>query len=220
VGRRSELTNSEPTKKARWEIRIAARGVRRNFRGRMNTATATIVRAPVFKFAGLRTTTVLLAVAWVVPVAVHLVPWAGARPLGAWLMPALWTVLVAAYLFGKVTAVLTGLFVPVVNWLTTGQPAGAYFWKTSVEAVAFALLVAWAVRRSTRAPMVTLAVAAPLAYAVAKTLAAAVATPAVFGSAGAAGEFFARIATGNWPGLVVLAAGAWALARFFPKAKG
>ena len=47
--------------------------------------------------AGLRETAALLFVAWLVPFAVHLVPWSGDRPLGAYLLPMFWTAFVAVY---------------------------------------------------------------------------------------------------------------------------
>ena len=71
--------------------------------------------APAFKKAGLRETAVLLALAWLVPFAIHLVPWSGGRPLGAYLLPVFWTMLVAVYFYGPVSGLLVGLFAPVLN---------------------------------------------------------------------------------------------------------
>ncbi len=42
-----------------------------------------------------RETAILMLVAWLVPFLVHLVPWAGPRPLGVYLLPAFWTAFVA-----------------------------------------------------------------------------------------------------------------------------
>jgi uncharacterized membrane protein len=177
-------------------------------------AVPTIAAPAVFRRAGLRETTVLLALAWLVPFAVHLVPWSGVRPLGAYLMPVLWTTLVAVYFYGEVVGVVVGLFSPVLNLIVTGQPSGMYFWKTSVEVVMFGLLLAVAVRRAPRIRLI----AAPLAYVGAKTLTAAALTPgALFGNAEALGGFFAHMFTGNLPGLVVLAAINAALGWFYPK---
>lgn len=171
--------------------------------------------APVFKKAGLRETAVLLALAWLVPFAIHLVPWSGARPLGAYLLPVFWTMLVAVYFYGAVSGLLVGLFAPVLNLAVTGLPVSDYFWKTSAEVVIFGLVMTLVVWRRPR----WLAVA-PLAYVIAKTVAAVALTPsALFGHPGASGEFFARLATGNLPGLIVLAAINVALVWFYPKAE-
>ena len=186
-----------------------------NFAAVMDPAAApTIAAAPAFKKAGLRETTVLLVLAWFVPFAIHLVPWSASRPLGAYLLPVFWAMLVAVYFYGELLGLIVGLFAPLVNLIVTGQPAGGYFWKTTTEIVIFGLLMAWAVRRKPKFLMVT----APLAYAIAKTVAAALLTPgALFGSVEAFGGFFAHMATGNLPGLVVLAAINVALVWFYPR---
>jgi hypothetical protein len=179
-----------------------------------SVATSTIAAVPAFKRAGWRETTVLLALAWLVPFAVHLVPWSGARPLGAYLLPVLWTTLVAVYFYGEVIGLMVGLFSPVLNLVVTGQPSGMYFWKTSLEVVAFGLLMALVVRR---APKVRL-FAAPFAYVAAKTVTTALLTPeALFGSAAVFGDFFVHIFMGSLPGLVALAAINTALGWFYPK---
>ncbi|MSU23524.1 MAG: hypothetical protein EXS32_06830 [Opitutus sp.] len=179
----------------------------------MTSTIPTLSPASVFKKAGLRETVVLLALAWLVPFAIHLVPWSAARPLGAYLLPVFWTMLVAVYFYGAVSGLVVGLFAPLLNLAVTGLPVSDYFWKTSAEIVIFGLVMTLVVWRRPR-----WLAAAPLAYVIAKTVAAAVLTPgALFGSVAAFGEFFAHLATGNLPGLMVLAAINGALGWFYPK---
>src|SRR4051812_37497646 len=107
----------------------------------MNSIAST-TSTSVFKKAGLRDTAVLLALAWVVPFAVHLVPWSGDRPLGAYLLPMFWTAFVAVYFYGAWIGLLVGLFAPAINLALTGMPAGQFIIETSVELVVFALATA------------------------------------------------------------------------------
>ena len=179
----------------------------------MNPATPTTV----FKPAGLRETTVLLAIAWLVPFALHLAPWTGTRPLGAYLVPMFWTAFVAVYFYGMGTGLLVGLFAPVVNLLVTGLPAGKYLIPMGIELAVFSLVTAWAMRRMWRLVLI-----APLGYVVAGAVSIAlrVVWPAL-GSVGAAGPVaqFGRSLVGGLAGLVVLASINAALVWFYPKAK-
>src|SRR4051812_38931439 len=92
-------------------------------------ATASTVSTGFFRRAGIGETVVLLALAWLIPFAVHLVPWSGLRPLGAYLLPMFWTAFVALYFFGPGLGLMVGLFAPVLNLLVTGLPA----WKFAGE---------------------------------------------------------------------------------------
>lgn len=175
----------------------------------MNAATFT-APSPVFKRASWRAAAGLLALAWLVPFAIHLVPWSGARPLGAYLLPVFWTTLVAVYFYGGLVALAVGLFAPTLNFFVTGQPTFAYLTQTSLEILVFVVATAWAVRRAPH-----FLATAPLAYPVAKTLSAAMLAPdSLFG---AAQNFFAHLAIGSWPGLAALALLNVALVRFSPK---
>jgi hypothetical protein len=123
----------------------------------------TISSSPVFKKAGVKETTVLLALAWLVPFVVHLVPWSGERPLGAYLLPMCWTTLVAVYFFGAWTGLVTALCAPAINLAITGLPAlrGAGF--ASFELVIFVFAMSAFVRSWPRAAWL-----APVAYVMAK----------------------------------------------------
>lgn len=85
-----------------------------------------VTLSTVFKKAGLRETTGLLAVAWLVPLAVHLVPWSGERPFEAYLQPMFWATFVAAYFYGGRIGLLVGLFALAANLLVTGLPASKF----------------------------------------------------------------------------------------------
>ena len=180
----------------------------------MNIPAATAPTSAVFKKAGVKETAVLLALAWVIPFAVHLAPWAGARPLGAYLLPMFWATLVAAYFYGAGIAVIVGLFAPAINLLVTGLPAWKFFGVLSFELVVFALVTAWAVRRAPRFVLI-----APLGYVVAKIGSTGLqAATAAFGDIGTPGQFFVRSLVGGLAGLVMLAAINAGLAWFYPKA--
>ena len=93
-----------------------------------------------FRKVTARETVILLTLAWLVPFLVHLVPWAGARPLGAYLLPMFWATFAAVYLYGAGTGLLVGLFAPAVNLLVTGLPAWRSFGSTALELVVFVLV--------------------------------------------------------------------------------
>ncbi len=180
----------------------------------MNTHAAGVSPADwVFKKATARETAALLAIAWFVPFAVHLVPWAGARPLGAHLLPMFWMTFVAVYFYGVRTGIIVGLFAPAINLLATGLPAWKFIATMSAELVLFALVAAWGVRRFPRLVLI-----APLAYVAAK-LAVTGAQLAIGSVAGveAAGAALGRAFVGGLAGLVILGAINAALGWFYPK---
>ena len=178
----------------------------------MNPTTATAL-GTVFKKAGLKETAVLLALAWLIPFAIHLLPWSEARPLGAYLIPVFWTAFVAVYFYGAAVGLIVGLAGPVLNLVVTGLPAWRFLGVMSIELVIFVLVLTGAVRR---APQFFLL--APLGYLVA--IAASTGLQAVttlFGAIGQPGPHFLRSLAGSLAGLVVLTAINIALVRFYPK---
>lgn len=172
--------------------------------------STTAVPAIAFRKVTWRETTVLLAVAWLVPLLVHLLPWSGERPLGAHLLPMFWAPLVAAYFYGAALGAAIAVFAPAVNLLVTGLPALPMMGTLAAETVVFAVLVAAAVRRRPRWVVV-----APLAGAV------AIAVVLLLQPLVSAGVFdaaaFGRAFTASLPGLVVMAALNAALVWFYPK---
>ena len=87
--------------------------------------------------AGWRETTILLAVAGLVPFLVHLLPWSGHRPLGVYLLPVFWTTFVAVYFRGPFIGLLVGLVTPVINLLVTGLPVSTSLIAMSLEIAFF-----------------------------------------------------------------------------------
>lgn len=171
------------------------------------TASSTLSR-PVFKRASIGETAVLLALAALIPFLVHLLPWHGARPLGAYLLPVFWTTFVAAYFFGAWTAVLVGLCSPVLNLALTGLPLSSFLLGMSAELIVFAVVAALVVKRWPR-----LLVTAPLAYGVAHSVLLVFQAGARFAGAWADTLRFAAV------GLVVLAVINIALVKYYPKSR-
>ena len=170
----------------------------------------------VFRKVTAREATVLLAIAWLIPFLVHLAPWGGARPLGAYLLPIFWATFVAVYFYGAGAGLLTGLFAPAVNLLVTGLPDWKSFGVAGVEVVIFVLFATWLVRRAPRGWWW-----APLGYLAARIGAALLlSAPATFGSLNAAASFLEHVLVGGVAGLVVLALINLSLVKYYPKATG
>lgn len=161
-----------------------------------------------------RDAAVLLAIAWLVPFLVHLVPWSGARPLGVYLLPMFWTTLVAAYFYGAIMGLLTAVLIPAINLLVTGLPAWRIFGLMSLELAVFALAFAGAVRLAPRFWLW-----APLAYCAGR--AASILLQVVTGTFHPANGPLAYVTHSLFnalAGLAVLTAINFALVRFYPKA--
>jgi hypothetical protein len=176
-------------------------------------ATTAIALPPVaFQRAGVKETVVLLAVAWAIPFAVHLVPWSGERPLGAYLLPMFWATLVAVYFFGALTGIVTALCAPAINLAVTGLPALRGVGFASFELVVFVFALAFAVQRWPRALWL-----APIGYVVAKLCTAGL--QAVLGDAGVSAVSLQHSFTRALTGMIVLAAIHAGLGSFFPKGR-
>lgn len=164
--------------------------------------------------AGLRETAALLFVAWLVPFAVHLIPWSGDRPLGAYLLPMFWTAFVAVYFYGVRMALVVALFAPAINLVVTGLPAWRFLSGLASELVVFTLIAAWAVRRAPRAFVI-----APLACLVARLVVAGLQTVSGFRPPGAFVDILGQSIRGGLAALVVLLAINGALVIFYPKTR-
>jgi hypothetical protein len=193
-------------------LRIAWPLSRRILAGAMNSSPA-LTSAFVFKKAGWKETTVLMAVAWLVPFAVHLAPWSGVRPLGAYLLPMFWATFVAVYLYGMSLGLAGALFAVAANVALTGQPAGRYLAELGFELLVFVGLTTWLVRRWPRLVLI-----APLGFLGAKAgwVTIQLATGA-FGAAGSAADALLQSCATGFAGLVVLAGIDVALVWFYPK---
>jgi hypothetical protein len=182
----------------------------------MNPAAITAQPVDVFRRPAVRDTAALLALAWAVPFLVHLIPWAGARPLGVYLLPMFWTAFVATYFYGAVIGIVVGMFAPLINLAVTGLPASKYAFESMLELTVFAVAAAWLVCRAPR-----LIVIAPLSYIVARIAWAewqGLTDPAVqFADVATAGRTVLRSLINGSSGLAVLMALNVALVLFYPK---
>ena len=166
------------------------------------------------KTAGWRETVVLAVVAGLVPFLVHLIPWAGPRPLGVHLLPVFWTAFVAVYFHGALTGLAVGLVTPLVNLALTGLPAFGTVGPMAFEVACFALGAAWL---GSRWPGFWFT--APLAWVAAKALAiAAQALLPAMPPAGPPLEHLLRSTQNGLAGLGVLAVINWLLVAFYPQA--
>ncbi|MFA6289049.1 MAG: hypothetical protein WC661_16830 [Opitutaceae bacterium] len=177
------------------------------------TPSAAVALAPVFRKATLRTTTVLLVSAALLPLLVHLLPSWDALPVGAHLLPMFWTTFVAAYFFGARVGALTGLIAPLVNLLLTALPAWKMIALLGSELVIFAIAAAWLVKRAPRCWLLA-ALSAIAAFIFGAGLQTAMLPHDLSGTP--AGLFVATLTTGL-PGLVLLTVINLILVKRFPK---
>ncbi len=189
-------------------------GVPPYFRVTMSSGVVAVSSSVVFKRATVRETAVLLALAWLVPFLVHLVPWTGVRPLGAHLLPLFWAAFAAVYLFGLRTGLLVGLFAPALNLALTGLPALSRLAMLGFEITVFVAVVWWLVRRGRTAWYL-----APLAYVAAKLTG----TILLFVAGSVPVSAWLALPTSllaTLPGLAVLTGVNLMLARLYPRSAG
>jgi hypothetical protein len=123
----------------------------------------------ISKALGWREATLLLAIAWLVPFLVHLIPWSGPRPLGVYTLPIFWTTFLAVYFYGALPGLAIGLVTPLVNLALTGLPA---LRSVGLMGMEIALFVGVASLLTARWPAFWFT--APLAWVAAKALAIAI----------------------------------------------
>jgi hypothetical protein len=173
----------------------------------------TVRRLLVSRNIGWREAAILVAVAWLVPFLVHLVPWSGARPLGVYTLPIFWTTFLAVYFYGALPGLAIGLVTPLVNLALTGLPA---FRMTGMMGLEIALFVGAAALLLARWPGMW--VAAPLAWVAAK--AASIGLQFLIPAFDYSGEPLAHLWRSTQNGLIglgVLAVINWMLTAFYPK---
>ncbi len=177
----------------------------------MSTSVPATPAAGLFQRPKVRDTAVLLALAWAVPFALHLVPWSGERAIGVYLVPMFWTAFVAVYFYGLRVGLVVALFAPAVNLAITGLPALERLSLVSFELTLFTLIAWLGVRR-----VPAWWVVAPLAWVVARigyTLLQVLLGSARHADAG----YFLESVVRTLPGLAVLLAINFVLARFYAK---
>jgi len=167
----------------------------------------------VFQKPAVRSTALLLAIAWAIPFVLHMAPWGGAAPLGAFLLPMFWAAFIAVYLYGLGIGLVVGLFSPFLNLITTGFPVAAEQRTLMLELAVFVFLSWLALRNPSGRKFWLLA---PLAFIAAHACSAGLLAMGVnfFGNANMPVKtFFISAITTGAPGLLALAAINYALAR-------
>jgi len=81
------------------------------------------------------------------PIIVHLIPFSGAQPLGAYLLPMFIAPLVAAFYVSPIGLVLAALLAPMINNALTGMPQVPMLYFVTSELIIFSLLVFWFVQK-------------------------------------------------------------------------
>lgn len=176
----------------------------------MDSSVPTATATTACPRAGVLETTALLALAGLAPLLVHLVPWAGDRPLGAYVLPMFWGAFVAVYFYGARLGLLVGLFAPAINLVVTGLPSARTLALMGLELVVFVGVAAWTVRHRPR-----LALLAPLGYVVARIATAGL--QAAMGDDGVSANGLLHAFVRSSAGLIMLAAINAALVWFYPK---
>jgi hypothetical protein len=168
----------------------------------------------VFQKPAVRPAVLLLAIAWAIPFVLHMAPWGGAAPLGAFLLPMFWAAFIAVYLYGLGIGLAVGLFSPFLNLVMTGLPVAAGQRTMMFELAVFVILSWLALRRPRWRKFWLLAPLAFIAAHACAKCAVLVTGTSVFGNTNAPSwaSFTGAITTGA-PGLLVLALINYALAR-------
>lgn len=175
--------------------------------------SSTTRRFLLTKSMGWREATILVAIAWVVPFLVHLIPWTGPRPLGVYVLPLFWTTFVTLYFYGALPGLAVGLVAPLVNLAITGLPG---LHSIGLMGMEVALFVAVAALLVNRWPGFWLA--APLAWVAAKAgvIALQFLVPA-FDYADRPLQHLLRSTENGIAGLGMLAVIHWVLVTFYPR---
>jgi len=133
------------------------------------------------------------------PLLVHLLPASGGAPLGARLLPIFYAPLLAAVFFGPVASLAASALAPFANLALTGRPPLPVATQLSAELLIFTAVVLGLGRRWPR-----FALAAPLAYVVARFVTFFTLTPTSVTSGGSWAALFTSLGAAL-PGIVVLA---------------
>jgi len=92
-------------------------------------------------------TVLTLAGMVLLPIIVHLIPFSGTQPLGAYLLPMFIAPLVAAFYVSPIGLILAALLAPMINTALTGMPQVPMLYFVTSELIVFSLLVFWFVQK-------------------------------------------------------------------------
>jgi hypothetical protein len=92
-------------------------------------------------------TVLMIAGMVLLPIIVHLIPFSGNQPLGAYLLPMFIAPLVAAFYVSPVGLILAAFLAPMLNNALTGMPQAPGLYFVTAELILFSLLVFWIVQK-------------------------------------------------------------------------
>ena len=81
------------------------------------------------------------------PIIVHLIPFSGSQPLGAYLLPMFIAPLVAAFYISPVGLLLAAILAPMINNALTGMPQVPMLYFVTSELIVFSMIVFWMVQK-------------------------------------------------------------------------
>lgn len=93
-----------------------------------------------------KTTAAILGMV-LLPIFIHLIPFNGVAPLGAFLLPMFIASLVAAFYLPPVGLVIAAMLAPMINHILTGMPTADLLPVLISELMLFSLLVWWFVQK-------------------------------------------------------------------------
>jgi len=86
------------------------------------------------------------------PIIVHVIPFSGAQPLGAYLLPMFVAPLVAAFYISPVGLILAAVLAPMINSALTGMPQVPLLYFVTSELIVFSSIVFWIVQKGKMFP--------------------------------------------------------------------
>ena len=92
----------------------------------------------------------------ILPAFVHVIPYSGVHPLGAYLLPMFVATMIAAFYVPPVGLLLAAICAPLLNHVITGMPQIPTLYFLTGELLIFSALVAWGVRKKTVFPGVSI----------------------------------------------------------------
>jgi hypothetical protein len=92
-------------------------------------------------------TALTLAGMVLLPIIVHLIPFSGSYPLGAYLLPMFIAPLVAAFYVSPIGLVLAAILAPMINNALTGMPQAPILYFVTAELILFSMLAFWIVQK-------------------------------------------------------------------------
>ncbi len=100
------------------------------------------------KTVQVRPVLLLLAATCILPILIHLIPTAGAVPIGAKLLPIFYVPLIALIFYGLPVAMIIAVAGPLINYLLTGNPQWELVILFSFELLVFTLITGFLLKNT------------------------------------------------------------------------